>query len=169
MSAPGTDRAPLAWRVAYGVATTVAAAVALPAVLACGLVRRDWLVGLSERLGAAPRIAGRPAWFHAASVGELRAFEPLARLVRETEPDLPLALSVTTPAGRQAARGLESLLSAAAFQLPADVAPAPGRALDRLGPRALLLVETEIWPNLLAACRRRAVPVALVNGRTEER
>lgn len=169
MHAHRPPSAPLGWRLAYHAAATTAAAGALPVTALAALLGRPWAVGLGERLGAAPRLPGRPAWFHCASVGEQRAFAPLARAIREARTELPLALSVTTPAGRAAAAALAPLLAAPAFQAPADAWPLPVRALSRLRPRALVLVETELWPNLLAAAVRRGVPTALVNGRIEQR
>lgn len=169
MPAFATSPAPLPWRLAYNAATAMAAAASLPVAAGASLLGRPWASGLGERLGAVPRLAGRPAWFHCASVGEQRAFEPLLRALGERSPAIPVALSVTTPAGRQAAARLESRLEAPAFHVPADAWPFPGRALGRLRPRLLVLVETELWPNLLAAAARRSVPAVLVNGRLEAR
>jgi 3-deoxy-D-manno-octulosonic-acid transferase len=169
MPAAATPRAPLPWRAAYNAAVSLAAAASLPVAVAASLLGRPWAAGLGERLGAAPRLTGRPAWFHCASVGEQRAFEPLLRALAERHPSLPLALSVTTASGRHAASALADRLSAPAFHVPADAWPFPGRALGRLRPRLLGLVETELWPNLLAAAARRNVPALLVNGRLEER
>jgi len=169
MPADATPRAPLLWRAAYNAAASLAAAAALPVVAGASVLGRPWAAGLSERLGAVPRVPGRPAWFHCASVGEQRAFGPLLRALAAHRPSLPVVLSVTTAAGRAAARGLESQLCAPAFHAPADAWPLPARALNRLQPSLLGLVETELWPNLLAAAARRDVPVVLVNGRMEER
>lgn len=158
-----------AWRAAYQLTLMATVAVGLPAVVLGGLVDRRLVRGLGERLGSVPRSDRRPAWFQAASVGELRAFEPLETHLHDRWPELPLALSTTTPAGRHAAEGLAGRLVVEPFHFPVDAWPLPRRALARLRPRAVVLVETELWPGLLHACASRGVPVAVVNGRIGDR
>lgn len=122
-------------------------------------------IGLGERLGRLPDSARGiepPLWLHAASVGEVLAAEPLLRRLREAHPDMAVVVSTTSLTGRATAR--ERLPANAVFLLPADVRWAVARVLCRLRPRALVIVETEIWPALLRAAAGCAVPVALVSG-----
>ncbi|MBP7147399.1 MAG: 3-deoxy-D-manno-octulosonic acid transferase [Acidobacteria bacterium] len=120
---------------------------------------------LGERLALAPALAGLPRgamWLHGASVGEVRALAPLAAALRRARGDLDLFVTASTPAGRE--RATEEL------RLPAVLAPldAPGpvgRFLDQLSPRLHVVVETEIWPQRLAALERRGIPAALVSAR----
>ncbi|GAB4250380.1 3-deoxy-D-manno-octulosonic acid transferase [Deferrisoma sp.] len=130
--------------------------------------RRDprFRTGWGERLalrGDAPR---RAVWVHGASVGELRAAAPLVRALGER--GLRLLVTATSPAGAQVARELAAGRGAGRL-LPLDPLPWLGAWVARLRPRALVLVETELWPGLLHAARGRGVPVLLVNARLSDR
>lgn len=124
---------------------------------------------LAERFGAGPRGEGTTVWVHAVSVGEVLAAVPMLGALRERlSPGSRLFLSTVTPTGREAARrefpGADAL-----FYLPFDFPGAVDCALGRVRPSVFVTVETELWPNLLAACHRRGVPVAVVNGRISDR
>jgi 3-deoxy-D-manno-octulosonic-acid transferase len=125
---------------------------------------------LAERRGieAAPRPAGRLLWMHAASVGETISILPVLRELAALAPDLTLLLTTgtVTSADIAAAR-----LPAGALHrfVPLDAPRWIGRFLDHWRPDAACFVESEIWPNTLAAARRRGIPLALLNGRLSER
>lgn len=141
----------------------------LPVFLAQAILRGKYRRGLPERLGRVPAWAGAvpPVWLHAVSVGEVMAATPLARELTGRRPDLPLLLSTVTDTGRRVA---EQRLPAKQFVFfPLDFGWAVGRALDRLRPRLVLLTETELWPNFLAACAGRGIPVVVINGRISPR
>ncbi len=120
--------------------------------------------GWSERFGRWGEVPAGAVWIHGASVGELRAAEPLVRAVRER--GAAVVVTATSPAGRAEA---ERLAGGTGRFLPLDLVPLVGRALGRVRPRAVVLVETELWPGLLWSARRRDVPVAVVNGRISDR
>lgn len=152
---------------------TLAWVVSLPLVFLYLLWRArkqpEYLRHWGERLGAAPRLEGRPViWVHAVSVGETRAAAPLIQALRATYPDHTLLLTHTTPTGR--ATGAQ-LFGGGVVQsyLPYDLPGCVRRFLTRTQPRLAVILETEIWPNLLAACARQGVPVFLVNARLSER
>jgi len=141
----------------------------LPAFATQAVLRGKYRRGLGERLGCVPRWAGSlpPVWLHAVSVGEVMAATPLARELAARWPELPLLVSTVTDTGRGVAEGR---LPARQFVFfPLDFGWAVRPALDRLRPRAVLLTETEIWPNFLRACSTRGIPVVLVNGRISQR
>lgn len=131
-----------------------------------------------ERLGLAPRPAGagadaapfvgRPLWIHAVSVGETLAALPLVQALRQQYPDLPLLITTMTPTGSERVQALwgERVLHVYA---PYDVPGAIARFLAHWQPRALVVMETELWPNWLAAARSRGLPVMLANARLSER
>ena len=103
-------------------------------------------------------------WVHAVSMGETRAAQPLvARLLAE-HPDATVVLTSMTATGREAGRALFGDRVVQAW-LPYDLPFAVERFLDRFRPRAGMLLETELWPNLVDACARRGIPVFLVNAR----
>ena len=107
-------------------------------------------------------------WVHAVSVGETHAAAPLIRALQESRPDHRILLTHTTPTGRDAAAALfgDSVLSC---YLPYDFPGAMARFLDHFRPRVGALMETEIWPNLIHACRARETPLYLVNARLSEK
>jgi 3-deoxy-D-manno-octulosonic-acid transferase len=110
-------------------------------------------------------------WLHAVSVGETRAAAPLIDALLEIYPEHDLLLTHMTPTGREAGSELLAARPERLTQayLPYDLPDACGRFLDHFRPRLGLLMETELWPNLIDAARRRGLPVALINGRMSAR
>jgi 3-deoxy-D-manno-octulosonic-acid transferase len=154
----------------YSVGLSLAFGWRLPGVLVQAASRGRYRSGLAERVGRyrLPPLAAPPVWLHAVSVGEVVAAAPLARALRQARPGCPLLVSTVTETGRaMAVRRIPE--AAATLFFPLDFAFAVRRALLAVHPRAVLLAETEIWPNFLRACRARGVPVAVVNGRISPR
>jgi len=124
----------------------------------------------AERLGIAghARPAGPLLWAHAASVGEALSILPLLDRCRAERDRLHVLITTGTVTS---ARLLAARLDAGMTHqyAPLDLPGAVGRFLDHWRPDAALMVESELWPNLLAATRRRGIPMALVNGRMSER
>ena len=130
--------------------------------------RQHW----RERLGFyRERVPGwHTIWVHAVSVGETRAAEPLIDALVEAYPDSRILLTHMTPTGRATGKALfakhgERLIQA---YLPYDTVGMVNRFIRQFTPRICILMETEVWPNLIAACGER-IPVALVNARLSER
>ncbi|HQV09025.1 MAG TPA: glycosyltransferase N-terminal domain-containing protein, partial [Thauera sp.] len=109
-------------------------------------------------------------WVHAVSVGETRAAEPLVRALLARWPEHSVLLTHMTPTGRDTARTLFTdeprVLRA---YLPYDVGCFAHAFLRHFRPMFGVIMETELWPNLLAACRRRRIPVMLANARLSDR
>ena len=128
-----------------------------------------YLEHVAERFGRYAFKAERPLiWVHAVSVGETRAAEPLIQALLRAYPQHRILLTHMTPTGR--ATGA-ALFGAAVSQcyLPYDFPFAVERFLDHFKPVCGVLLETEIWPNVIHACRRRGVPIYLVNARLSEK
>ena len=132
--------------------------------------------GLGERLGLIPKRVvesdgasdGRQTiWIHAVSVGEVLAVSRLVKELGQRAPAFRVMLSTTTRTGQRLAR--QQVGAERSFYFPMDFAWIVRRYLKRLRPVLLVLVETEFWPNVLAQCRKAAVPVAVVNGRVSDR
>src|ERR1700678_1019838 len=128
--------------------------------------------GLWERLGHVPHRlrASDPQqtiWVHAVSVGEVLAANRLVKELSTRLPQYRVLLSTTTRTGQRLAR--ERAGASYAFYFPLDFPWIVKRYLRALDPVLVVLVETELWPNLLSACRRAQIPVALVNGRISDR
>jgi 3-deoxy-D-manno-octulosonic-acid transferase len=151
--------------------------LALPLVLA-----RLWWRGRKEpgyrghwgeRLGlyGAPVDATPTLWLHAVSVGETRAAEPLVDALLAAYPTHRILLTHMTPTGRATGQQLFAKHGARFVQsyLPYDTGFMARRFLRHFAPRICILMETEVWPNLIATCRAESVPVALVNARLSAR
>ena len=119
--------------------------------------------GSAEQGDSAPLI-----WLHAVSLGETRAAAVLLPALRRQWPGMRLLLTHSTATGRDAGAKLMQSGDQQAW-LPWDTAGAVLRFLQHFKPAAGLLIETEVWPNLLQACRRQGIPVALVNARMNEK
>jgi 3-deoxy-D-manno-octulosonic-acid transferase len=131
---------------------------------------------LSERVGFYGRVpydrASAPViWVHAVSVGETRAAEPLIDALLDTYPDHTVLLTHMTPTGRATGQALFGKHAPRVVQsyLPYDTGWMVARFLAHFEPRLCVLMETEVWPNLIAQCRAHDVPVAIVNARLSER
>jgi len=107
-------------------------------------------------------------WIHAVSVGEVQAVDPLVRHLKEHYPRLPLTITTSTPTGSERVR---LLFSETVFHVycPYDLPGAVQRFVDKVRPCLLIMIETEIWPNLLAICEQRGIPALLANGRLSAR
>jgi 3-deoxy-D-manno-octulosonic-acid transferase len=146
--------------------------LALPLLLPRLWLRPAYRGRWRERLGryAAPRATGAAPTviFHAVSVGEVHAAKPLIDALRKARPELRVVLTCATPTGASRIADLfgDSLEH---VYLPWDLPGAVQRFLRRFDPALLVLLETELWPNLLAACAERHCPVVLANARLSEK
>ena len=153
------------WRIAYGIVLWLA----LPGVLA-----RLWWRGrnepryrrdLPERFGSYTRAPERPViWLHAVSVGETRAAEPLVRELLRRYPDHELLITQMTATGRETAEQLYARVATLAY-LPYDYPFAVRRFLIHFRPRLGVLMETEVWFNLVCESARAHIPLLLANAR----
>lgn len=153
---------------AYDIAYAVGIVSASPYWLLAPKVRRKVLSALRLRMGQVEARPGNaPAvMIHAVSLGEINATRSLVKGLAQARPDLRFIVSAGTETGY--ARG-EQLYGddpkVTLIRYPLDFSKAVGRVLDRLRPAAVVLMELEVWPNWMVQCRRRNIPVILVNGR----
>ena len=131
--------------------------------------QREYFGHVGERFGM---YAGRPdrpvLWLHAVSVGEARAAQPVIEALAARFPRHALVLTCMTPTGRATARSLYGARARVVY-LPYDYPFAIRRFLGHFQPRLGVVMETEVWPNLMALCARAGVPVALANARLSQR
>lgn len=128
-----------------------------------------YLRHIGERFGRYSTEPDGPLiWVHAVSVGETRAAEPLIQALRARYPQHRILLTHMTPTGRETG---EALFGSGVLRcyLPYDYPGAVARFLAHFRPRAGILMETEIWPNLIHACCARSIPLHLVNARLSEK
>jgi 3-deoxy-D-manno-octulosonic-acid transferase len=127
-----------------------------------GRYRRDW----GRRLGKAPISYGlQPTiWIHGVSVGEVNAARGLLAELHSQLPDYRVVFSTTTDTGLAAAERAYAP-GHKVFRWPMDFTFAVRRAIRRVRPSLVVLIEGDVWPNFVGECRRRGVPVVVVNGR----
>jgi 3-deoxy-D-manno-octulosonic-acid transferase len=152
------------YRAAMAISLPVLAPFLLVADRRRGKKRPPWAQRLGRRL---PEIPGGGVWVQAVSVGEVAVARPVLAEMRLRHPGLPLVLSATTSTGLAMATGAQ--LADVTLPFPVDLPGPVRRLMDAAQPRLVVLVETEIWPELLAACGARGIPVALINARVSDK
>jgi 3-deoxy-D-manno-octulosonic-acid transferase len=138
-------------------------------VLIKSLRNRDYRQRLGERAGFYGDLQLKGAiWIHAVSVGEVAAAIPLLQRLHRLRPESPVIVTTTTPTGARqlASYGLDNIHHR---YLPFDLTILLKRAIDRIDPALLIVMETELWPNLFALCNRRGTPVVVANARLSSR
>ena len=157
----------------YGALLGAVLVVGSPFWLLRMAVSGRYRAGLRGRLGVVPAslreaVRGREVvWLHAVSVGEVMAAVDLVRGLLAERPGWVVTVSTTTEAGQELAR--RRMGGMPVFYLPLDFRWAVRRYLRVLRPRMLVLMESELWPNLLRECGRAGVSVAVVNARVSDR
>jgi 3-deoxy-D-manno-octulosonic-acid transferase len=156
----------------YSFVTLLTLVALSPYFLYQALRHSKYIGSLGQRLGYLPvslNLDGDDSiWVHAVSVGEVLAARSLISELRRRYPRLRLFLSTTTLAGQQLARRSVTDVDGV-FYFPIDWTFTVRRTLRLVKPRLFVMIETEIWPNLLRECRRRGVRTVLVNGRISYR
>jgi len=157
------------WRAAYSTLLLLLVPFALLRLLWRGRRQPGYLRHIPERFGFYSSPIDAPViWLHAVSVGETRAAEPLVKALRERWPSHRLLLTHMTPTGRATGDQVFGDTVSRCY-LPYDLPWATTRFLSHFRPQLGLLLETELWPNLICACKTRSIPLYLVNARLSER
>jgi 3-deoxy-D-manno-octulosonic-acid transferase len=156
----------------YSVLVLIVAVLASPWFIYQALRYKKYVGSLGQRMGYLPvsfNIDGDESiWVHAVSVGEVLTARPLISDLKRRYPNLRLFLSTTTMSGQQLARRSVRDVDAV-FYFPFDLGFVVRRTLDLVRPKLFIMMETEIWPNLLRECRARGIKTAVVNGRLSAR
>jgi len=157
-------------RLAYSTIVRALLPAAVVRLLWRGRRESGYRTHVTERFGryAQPRPAEPLVWIHAVSVGETRAAEPLVRALLARDPACRVLLTHMTPTGRRTGEALFGDKVMRAY-LPYDAPGAVGRFLDHYRPLAGMVLETEIWPNLVHGCKVRGIPLYLVNARLSDK
>jgi 3-deoxy-D-manno-octulosonic-acid transferase len=148
------------------------AALSAPRLAYLAVRHRKYAGSLRQRLGYLPAALNTERapsiWVHAVSVGEFLAARPLIASIRSQHPRQPVFVSTTTRSAQELARRYATEVDGV-FYCPIDLPSVVRRTLDVVRPELVLIMETDLWPNLLRECRARDVKVALVNGRLSSR
>ena len=151
---------------AYSLLLSLGLIVLIPHFLFQALAHGKYVAGLRQRLGAVPPVNGKPViWLHCVSVGETQAARPLAKRLKQQFPHHDLVVSTITLTGQNLARDVFRNQAANVFYFPFDWCWTVRRTLKAVNPAVVLIMETELWPNFLRECKKRRIPVAVVNGR----
>jgi 3-deoxy-D-manno-octulosonic-acid transferase len=152
----------------YRTAMTVALPAAAPWLLLADRRRGKRRPRLRQRLGyGLPTLPQAGVWLQAVSVGEVAVARAVMAELRRRHPGLPLVLSATTATGLALATGEH--LADRVVPFPIDLPGPVRRCLNAARPRLVVLIETELWPEMLAFCGQRGIPVVLVNARISDR
>ena len=156
----------------YSVLVLIAAVIASPWFIYQAVRYKKYVGSFGQRMGYLPvsfnMDGDESIWIHAVSVGEVLTARPLISELKRRYPNLRLFLSTTTMAGQQLARRSVQDVDAV-FYFPFDLGFVVRRTLDLVRPKLFIMMETEIWPNLLRECRDRGIKTAVVNGRISAR
>ena len=151
---------------AYSLLLSLGFLVLIPHFLFQALAHGKYVEGLRQRFGSLPSIDRHPViWLHCVSVGETQAARPLVERIKREFPHHGLVVSTITLTGQKLARDVFAKHAERIFYFPFDWRWTARRALRTINPDAVLIMETELWPNFLRECKARQIPVALVNGR----
>lgn len=134
-----------------------------------GMRQREYLSHWAERMGFFTQPVSRPIiWMHCVSVGETRGAAPLIKELQQRYPQYQILITHATPTGREAGEQLfgDQVLRC---YLPYDTPGAVARFLKHYRPALGMLMETELWFNLIAGCKARQIPILLVNARLSEK
>ena len=156
----------------YSLLYTLGFILMLPLFLLSAIFRGKHAAGFFQRLGFLPKFKPdyRPVvWIHCVSVGETNAARPLVQELKTAFPDIRLIVSTTTRTGQKLAMTIFADVVECIFYVPFDFRWSVRRALHRFEPKVLLLMETEIWFNLIRETYKNRGRIAIVNGRLSER
>ena len=163
-------RTPMKW-ILYKLLFAVAYMAMMPSFLLRMKRRGGYRARMGDRFGRYPddlALPPDPIWIHAVSVGEVAVAGQLMRAMRSRDPNVRFVFSTTSSTGwKQAGRDLSE--GDALIYNPLDFGRCVRRALDKIRPRAIILVESEIWPTFIREAHRRGVPIFLVNARVSDR
>jgi len=158
--------------VLYSLLIVMFGVIASPYLVYQALRYKKYIASLGQRMGYLPvsfNLDGEESiWIHAVSVGEALTVRALISDLKRRYPNLRVFLSTTTLAGQQVARRNVPDVDAV-FYFPFDLSFIVRRTLRLVKPRLFIMMETEIWPNLLRQCKRLGVATVMVNGRISSR
>ena len=138
----------------------------MPYLIIKGKAHKDFL----QRFGMLPsniKSSKNPIWVHAVSVGEVLAAKDFIKKIKNTFPDKEVILSTTTKTGNEVAGKV--LSDVPRFYFPLDFSFVVKSVIKKINPSLLIIMETEIWPNLIIAMSKEKKPVAIINGRISDR
>lgn len=155
-------------RILYDLFFLIFSILYIPTLVFKGKAHKD----IGQRLGFLPESIeklDRPVWIHGVSVGEAAVAVRLAAEIKKRFPDVPVVISTTTRTGNDMVNKSGAGVVDGIFYFPLDMTAVVNKVVKKISPRLYIMVETELWPNLLEELSLRKVPVILANGRISDR
>jgi len=158
----------------YNILLSIASILLSPLILFALLREKKYRMGLSQKLGFLPphlllKLSGsRPVWIHAVSVGEVTAAIPLIQEIKKRYPSQKIILSTVTVTGNYTAT-IRAREVDAVIYFPLDYPFIVKRVIRQIKPKLFIILETELWPNILRELKRNNIPSVVVSGRISNR
>ena len=154
----------------YRILSTILFLISLPIYAAVRACRGKFLPGWKEKLGKfiAPELGEKVIMFHGVSVGEVIALENLIKKTKETFPDYKIVITTGTKTGQEIAHKKFGNIADFITYFPFDITICVELFLKKIKPSVVLIAETELWPTFAAYCKKREIPLFVINGRISD-
>lgn len=154
----------------YRILSTILFLISLPIYAAVRACRGKFLPGWKEKLGnfTAPELGEKVIMFHGVSVGEVIALENLIKKTKETFPDYKIVITTGTKTGQEIAHKKFDNIADFITYFPFDITICVEIFLKKIKPSVVLIAETELWPTFAAYCKKREIPLFVINGRISD-
>lgn len=154
----------------YRILSTILFLISLPIYAAVRACRGKFLLGWKEKLGKfiAPELGEKVIMFHGVSVGEVIALENLIKKTKETFPDYKIVITTGTKTGQEIAHKKFENVADFITYFPFDITICVEIFLKKIKPSVVLIAETELWPTFAAYCKKREIPLFVINGRISD-
>lgn len=154
----------------YRILSTILFLISLPIYAAVRACRGKFLPGWKEKFGkfTAPELGEKVIMFHGVSVGEVIALENLIKKTKETFPDYKIVITTGTKTGQEIAHKKFDNIADFITYFPFDITICVELFLKKIKPSVVLIAETELWPTFAAYCKKREIPLFVINGRISD-
>lgn len=154
----------------YGILSTILFLILLPFYYIIRVLNRKFLYGWKEKLGffKNPSLGEKVIMLHGVSVGEVIALENLTKKIKETFPDYKIVITTGTKTGQDIAHKKYENIADFITYFPFDIPFCVKGFLNNIRPSVVLIAETEIWPTFAYLCRKKNIPLFIINGRISD-
>lgn len=154
----------------YGILSTIIFLTLLPFYYIVRVIQKKYLYGWREKLGflKSPDLGEKVIMLHGVSVGEIIALENLTKKTKETFPDYKIVITTGTKTGQDIAHKKYAEIADFITYFPFDIPFAVNSFLNKVRPSVVLIAETELWPNFAYYCKKKNIPLFVINGRISD-
>lgn len=154
----------------YGILSTIIFLTLLPFYYIVRVIQKKYLYGWREKLGflKSPDLGEKVIMLHGVSVGEIIALENLTKKIKETFPDYKIVITTGTKTGQDIAHKKYAQIADFIMYFPFDIPLAVNSFLNKVRPSVVLIAETELWPNFAYYCKKKNIPLFVINGRISD-